>query len=100
MAKALAIHLAKSGAKMYGAFWCPHCQQQKQYFGTSASRLPYVECSPDGQSGPQAKECKDNQILSYPTWLINGKKIDEVMSLKQLADATGFDMNANAAKTN
>jgi uncharacterized membrane protein len=94
-AKALAIHLAKSGAKMYGAFWCPHCKQQKSYFGASAERLPYVECSPDGQNAPQAKECADAGIKSYPTWVINGKHIEEVMTLKQLADATGFQWPAS-----
>ena len=93
--KALAIHLAKSGAKMYGAFWCPHCKQQKAYFGASAARLPYVECSPDGQGAPQSKECAAAGINSYPTWVINGKHIEEVMTLKQLADATGFSWSAS-----
>lgn len=26
----LAEHLHSIGAKMYGAFWCTHCQEQKQ----------------------------------------------------------------------
>ena len=95
--KALAIHLAKSGAKMYGAFWCPHCKQQKLYFGASAGRLPYVECSPDGQNAPQSKECADAGIQSYPTWVINGKHIEEVMTPKQLADATGFQWPTSSA---
>jgi len=98
MARALAVHLAKSGAKMYGAYWCPHCQQQKEVFGGSASRLPYIECSPEGQNSPQAAECRDAHIMSYPTWVINGKRIEEVLSLKQLAESTGFQMTA--AKTN
>ena len=98
MAKGLAIHLAKSGAKMYGAFWCPHCQQQKEYFGTSVSRLPYIECSPDGQNAPQSSECREAHIESYPTWVINGKRIEEVLSLKQLAEDSGFQ--TDAAKTN
>jgi glutaredoxin len=95
--KALAIHLAKSGAKMYGAFWCPHCKQQKLYFGASAGRLPYVECSPDGQNSPQSKECAAAGIQSYPTWVINSKHIEEVMTPKQLADATGFQWPATSA---
>jgi uncharacterized membrane protein len=86
----LAIHLTQSGAKMYGAFWCPHCLQQKSYFGASAIRLPYIECTPNGQSGPQSPECKAAAIQSYPTWIINGKRIEEVLTLKQLADETGF----------
>ncbi|PYS19997.1 MAG: hypothetical protein DMG11_30790 [Acidobacteria bacterium] len=89
-ARALALHLARSGAKMYGAFWCPHCQQQKEIFGASADRLPYIECSPNGQGSPQASECRTARIESYPTWIINGKRTEEVMSLKQLAEATGF----------
>jgi thiol-disulfide isomerase/thioredoxin len=88
--RALAIHLAQSGAKMYGASWCPHCQQQKEMFGASASRLPYVECSPGGQGTPQTAECRTARITNYPTWIINGKRTQEVMTLNQLAEATGF----------
>jgi hypothetical protein len=75
---------------MYGAYWCPHCQQQKEFFGQSANRLPYIECSPNGQGTPQAAECRDAHIEVYPTWIINGKRTEEVMTLKQLADASGF----------
>ena len=89
-ARALAIHLSRTGAKMYGAFWCPHCQQQKANFGASASRLPYVECSPNGQNAPQAEECKAQHIQSYPTWVINGKHIEEVLTVKQLKEESGF----------
>ena len=90
MAHALAIHLTQSGAKMYGASWCPHCQQQKSYFGASANRLPYIECSPNGQGTPESAECRTAGIKSYPTWVINGKPIEEVMTLKQLAETSGF----------
>jgi len=94
--RALAVHLTKSGAKVYGASWCPHCQQQKEIFGASAGRLPYVECSPGGQKAPQASECQAAHIESYPTWVINGKRIEEVLSVKQLAELAGFQ--ADAAK--
>jgi hypothetical protein len=99
-ARALAIHLSESGAKMYGAFWCPHCQQQKTIFGPSASRLPYIECSPNGQGRPQADVCQAEHIQSYPTWVINGKHIEEVLSLKQLAEDTGFQLNASKSNQN
>lgn len=59
--------LGEKGAKFYGAFWCPHCQEQKKMFGNSAELLPYVECStPDGKS--QTQECIDKGVQSYPTW--------------------------------
>ena len=30
--EALAKHLTKTGAVMYGAYWCPYCSQQKKIF--------------------------------------------------------------------
>lgn len=45
----LAKRLKAAGAKMYGAFWCSHCFEQKQAFGKEAMQdFPYVECYPDG----------------------------------------------------
>ena len=45
----LARRLKEAGAKMYGAFWCSHCQEQKADFGAQAQKdLPYVECFPEG----------------------------------------------------
>lgn len=32
-AVSLARHLHSIGAKMYGAFWCSHCLEQKQVIG-------------------------------------------------------------------
>ncbi len=58
--------ITNSGTKFFGAFWCPHCQAQKQLFGKSAKKLPYVECS--NQDKSQTQVCIDNGIESYPTW--------------------------------
>lgn len=45
----LAKRLNEAGAKMYGAFWCSHCYDQKQEFGQQAmAEFPYVECFPEG----------------------------------------------------
>ena len=45
----IAQKLKSAGAKMYGAFWCSHCQEQKVAFGVEAQNdLPYVECFPKG----------------------------------------------------
>ena len=81
--------VAESGATFYGAFWCPHCQDQKRAFGKSEKNLPYVECStPDGQG--QTQECADAGITSYPTWtLADGTELGGVQSPADLADATG-----------
>jgi uncharacterized membrane protein len=48
-ALSLAQRLRDGGARMYGAFWCSHCYDQKQTFGEEAmAAFPYVECYPEG----------------------------------------------------
>lgn len=60
--------LKDKGTIFYGAFWCPHCQNQKKMFGRSAALLPYVECSTtDGQG--MLPICRDKNITGYPTWV-------------------------------
>src|SRR3989338_4753785 len=59
--------LTEKGAKMYGAYWCPHCINQKEDFGKSWQYVTYVECSlPGGQA--QTPVCKTAGIEGYPTW--------------------------------
>jgi uncharacterized membrane protein/glutaredoxin len=98
IARALADHLTKTGARFYGANWCPHCKEQKHVFGTAATRLPYIECSPQGgQRTPTAKVCLDAGVGSYPTWFINGEKIEEVLNIQQLSAKSGFKAPPSAA---
>lgn len=77
--------LTDSGATFYGAFWCPHCNDQKKLFGSSKNLLPYVECStPDGNG--QSQICLDKAVASYPTWeFIDGTRQSGVMSLEDLS---------------
>lgn len=89
---ALARHLDEIGAKMYGAYWCPHCHDQKQLFGQQAAQeIPYVECAPDGQN-PQVEVCQaeSENVTGYPTWEINGQFYPGTQTLEQLADASGY----------
>lgn len=84
----LATCLKDSGAKFYGAFWCPHCQATKAMFGKSVKKLPYIECSaPDGKS--QLQVCKDAGIDGYPTWVFpDGSRLSGEQSLETLAEKT------------
>jgi uncharacterized membrane protein len=86
----LADYLTSVNAKFYGASWCPHCQEQKRLFGAAAERLPYVECSPDGPRAPQAPICDAMQIQGYPTWIINGRRYEGVLSPDDLARLSGY----------
>lgn len=81
--------LKDKGAVFYGAFWCPHCRDQKKMFGTAARLLPYVECSaPDGNS--QMSLCVEKKIAGYPTWrFADGTEETGALELARLAEKTG-----------
>lgn len=88
--RALAIHMADTGAKFYGAYWCPRCKEQKELFKSSAKRLPYVECSSGGRGSPLTAPCASNDIKSYPTWIIGEKRLTGLQKPRELASASGF----------
>ena len=92
-AAGLATYLTEKGYKLYGTVWCSHCQDQKEMFGTSSDKLNYIECStPDGAS--QSEVCAQENIELYPTWgLPDGTKMPGVMTLQQLADLSGYQLN-------
>ncbi|KAF6135619.1 hypothetical protein GIB67_028190 [Kingdonia uniflora] len=93
LALSLAKHLHAVGAKMYGAFWCSHCLEQKQMFGREATEiLDYVECFPGGfRKGTKiAIECAFAGIEGFPTWVINGQVISGEKDFSELASASGF----------
>lgn len=86
----LADYLTETGAKMYGAYWCPHCAVQKDYFGGAASQIPYVECDPEG-FGAQVELCDWVGIEAYPTWIIGGEYYQGAQPLGELATLSGFE---------
>ncbi len=88
--KALATHLKAQGATFYGASWCNACQTQKEIFGSAASYLPYVECSPQGQNTPQSTVCLLKKIKSYPTWLIDGQRYERILTVEDLRKISQF----------
>jgi uncharacterized membrane protein/glutaredoxin len=92
---ALADHLAKVGAKMYGAWWCPHCEEQKLLLGKEAfGKIQYVECDKDGNNS-QSDVCQKVGIKSYPTWEIQGKLEPGVKTPQELAKLSGYKGQTN-----
>lgn len=80
--------LTDSGAKMYGAFWCPHCSDQKKAFGNSWQYVTYVECSNADRS--QNEICNAAGIKGYPTWQFgNGQRGEGFLSFQQLSTYSG-----------
>ncbi|KAK4479967.1 hypothetical protein RD792_013021, partial [Penstemon davidsonii] len=106
LAISLARHLHSIGAKLYGAFWCSHCLDQKEVFsyllqielvdvmfGREAAKiLDYVECFPNGvkQGTKMADACYDIKLEGFPTWEINGQVLSGEKQLSELAILSGM----------
>jgi len=88
---AFAHCLTERGVKMYGAWWCPHCVEQKEKFGASFEYVPYVECGIKGDLHWQAQVCKDENVKHYPTWQFppTGERVERIFTLQELSDRTG-----------
>jgi hypothetical protein len=85
---ALAEYLRSKGAKFYGAWWCPHCQEQKDLFGPEATlRLPYIECDKDDVG---RQRCQSAGLRAFPSWEINGQRYEGVLSLEELKQLSGY----------
>ncbi len=83
--------ITDAGAKFYGAYWCPHCKDQKELFDNSA-KIPYIECStPNGQG--QLPICIDAGITGYPTWVYGDGSIENGnQTLEQIAEKTACEL--------
>jgi len=85
--------LTDKGAKMYGAWWCPHCQKQKDLFGKSFEKVSNVECSAPGTKA-MLKICKDAGIEGYPTWKFqDGSMLSGEQSFETLSQKTSCPIN-------
>jgi len=76
--------LSEKGMVMYGADWCPHCQNEKKAFDDSFRLINYVECPDDPQL------CLGKGIEVYPTWMMqDGRKLVGEQGLKKLSQQSG-----------
>jgi hypothetical protein len=84
--------IATKQAKMYGLYWCPHCQEQKEMFGESFHYVPYVECAIKGSHELQP-ECKAAGVKLFPSWQFGLDPPKEgVLSLEALSEKTGCSL--------
>lgn len=61
-AEEIAVRASQKGAKMYGAYWCSHCYNQKQLLGQEAMQLiPYIECDKEGANS-QFPLCRSKNV--------------------------------------
>jgi uncharacterized membrane protein len=104
----LAEHLKSIDAKMYGAYWCPHCCEQKRLFGATAmKKFSYVECGEGGQNA-QVDACRDmapviekatGEKFGFPTWEINGQFYSGRQPLTELARLSDYKGPQNFQNT-
>ncbi|MGE0793172.1 MAG: peptidylprolyl isomerase [Candidatus Woesearchaeota archaeon] len=83
--------LTEKGAKMYGAYWCSHCNAQKESFGEAVTYINYVECDSNGENS-QYELCSEMNIEGFPTWIIDGKQYAGRQTHEKLAEITGCEM--------
>jgi len=88
---AFARCLTEKGVKMYGAYWCPHCADQKKLFDASFQYVPYVECGIPGNTSKTQQVCTDAGIKHFPTWQFPpvGDRVEGEMPLEDLSMKTG-----------
>jgi hypothetical protein len=83
--------MASKQVKMYGAYWCPHCADQKEILGKSY-RFVYVECGVLG-SRAESDECAALGVKLFPTWRFpDGSMTALVFSPEELSDKTGCSL--------
>lgn len=84
--------MTEKGVIMYGSDTCSHCIEQKKSFKGSFDLINYVECRKNQE------ECEKAQIMSTPTWLINGEKYTGRKSLSELAELSGCSLTTTKAE--
>jgi glutaredoxin len=78
---------------MYGAEWCPHCQNEKKAFGSSFQFVPYVECPNEPQ------KCLGLKIKSYPTWILpSERRLEGEQGLAKLSQESGCALPDSTVK--
>jgi hypothetical protein len=89
---AFAQCLTAKQAKMYGAYWCPHCEEQKEKFGSSFQYAPYIECGIKGSKDIEPV-CTQAGIKRFPTWIFaDGTRVEGEHELQFLSDQTGCSL--------
>ncbi len=76
--------LSGKGFTMYGLYSCPHCQAEKELFGSSFQYVNYVECSENPQ------KCTADNVEAVPTWIEpSGSRLVGTQTLQALSEASG-----------
>jgi glutaredoxin len=93
-------YLKDEGVVLYGAEWCPHCQNQKKTLGDGTWEAVYKECVVPGRRQLD-KACEDAKIESFPTWVFKDgtQKVGEI-SLDEIMNLSGYDKVSTNTRAN
>jgi hypothetical protein len=83
--------LAARQVKMYGLYWCTHCEEQKEMFGSSFQYVPYIECGTKGARAEQPN-CVQAGVKNFPTWQFVTDRHEGVLRLETLSEKTGCSL--------
>lgn len=79
--------LSSKGVIMYGTYWCPHCKNEKNAFGSSFEFINYVECT------EKPNECLAKGVDGYPTWIFpDGRKLVGEQGIARIQEASGCSL--------
>ena len=82
--------LSKKGVIIYGSYWCPYYQSQKELFGNKASKeLIAIECAKDGKHN-KFEICMSKNIKGFPSWEIDNEIYLGIKTLQELAELTNY----------
>ncbi|MGC2194694.1 MAG: hypothetical protein WA628_08460 [Terriglobales bacterium] len=83
--------LTQRDVKMYGAYWCPHCSEQKAMFDAAFKYVTYIECGVPGTTSKVQQVCTDAGIKHFPTWQFPpmGERVEGAILLPDLSLRTG-----------
>jgi hypothetical protein len=84
--------ISARNTKMYGLFWCPHCEDQKEMFGHAFRYVNYVECGVKGGHG-ETEQCKQAGVTNFPTWQFSdGSRLEGAQPLAVLSQRNGCNL--------
>ncbi len=81
--------LQSKNVKMYGLYWCTHCAEQKELFGSAFQYIPYIECGIKG-SRDEEPSCVQANVKQFPTWqFADGTRTQGTLPLSAFSEKTG-----------
>jgi hypothetical protein len=84
--------LTEKGVELYGAVWCPHCQNVKKSYGNSFRFMEYVECD-ENTPGSDPARCFAAGVEYFPMYKFgDGTKLYGEVSFDILSEKTGCDL--------